>query len=93
MTSQQIAVGVLVVVAALALRTAMAERRHRGAGLAQWRFLRDAKAVVAGLIVFAGMTVGVLASGMQPGAVLWALLAGLLTALIIYQLTHEGPRF
>lgn len=92
MTSQQIAAGVLVVVAALAFRTALAERRHRGSGLAQWRFLSDAKAVVAGLIVFAGMTVGVLAIGIEPGAVLWAVLAGLLTSLIVYQLTHQGPR-
>lgn len=90
MTSQ-IAVGILVVLAALALRTAWVERRQPGAGLQQWRFLGDAKAVAAGLLVFAGMTVAVIVSGVPGGAVVWALLAGLLTSLIVYQLTHGRP--
>ncbi|MBB6415788.1 hypothetical protein [Streptomyces sp. AK010] len=91
MTAQDVAVGV-VVVAVLVVRTAVAERREPGSGVAQWRFLRDAKALAAGLIVFVGITIGALVSDVRPGAVLWALLAGLLVALITYQLTHQRPR-
>lgn len=92
MTTQDIALGVLVVVAALAIRTAWAERRQRGSGLAQWRFLTDTKATFAGLTVFVGMTVAVFLSGAPGSTVLWALLAGLLTALIVYQVTQGPPR-
>ncbi|MEU0675199.1 hypothetical protein ABZ330_20345 [Streptomyces sp. NPDC006172] len=91
MTSE-IAVGLLVVVAALALRVAWAERQKPGSGLAQWRFLADGKAVVAGSLVFVGMTAAVFMTGTPKGAVMWALLAGLLTALIVYQVTHGRPR-
>ncbi|QKZ18369.1 hypothetical protein [Streptomyces chartreusis] len=91
MTSQ-VAIGILVLVAALALRTAWAERQERGSGLAQWRFLGDVKAVASGLTVFVGMTIAVIVTGASGGVVPWALLAGLLTALIVYQLTHGRPR-
>ncbi|MGW4889277.1 hypothetical protein [Streptomyces murinus] len=88
----QVVIGILIVVAALALRTAWAERRQAGSGLQQWKFLGNAKAVIAGLLVFGSFTAAVILSGEPGGAVLWAVLAGLLTALIVYQMTDGRPR-
>ncbi len=85
------AIGVLVIVAVLAIRTAVAEGRSKGSGLKHWSFLGNRWAATAGAFAFVGMTIAVVVSGADWGNVAWALLAGLLSAFIIDQLTKQQP--
>ncbi|GAA2621578.1 MULTISPECIES: hypothetical protein [Streptomyces] len=75
---------VAVVVAALVIRTAVAELREPGSGRRQWTFLADPRAVSAGaLTVVALGALGWLHAGSE-GAV-WAGLAGFLVAFTVSQ--------
>ncbi|OLZ67041.1 hypothetical protein AVW11_14300 [Streptomyces amritsarensis] len=73
---------VAIIVAALVVRTAVAELRAPGSGRRQWAFLTDRRAWAIGagtavvLGVFGWATAG-------PTAALWAALAGLLVASLV----------
>ncbi|MCB5180096.1 hypothetical protein [Streptomyces antimicrobicus] len=71
-----------IVIAALVIRTAVAELRDPGAGRRQWRFLRDPRALAAG----AGVTLVLALAGWRSGgapALPWAVLAGVLVAFTL----------
>ncbi|MCP3757227.1 hypothetical protein [Streptomyces sp. TBY4] len=73
---------IAIVLAALVIRTAVAELRVPGSGRGQWSFLSDRRALATGAAtaVLLGW-VGWAASG--PAATAWAVLAGLLTAAVV----------
>ncbi|MCB5166961.1 hypothetical protein LG634_19205 [Streptomyces bambusae] len=71
-----------VVIAALVIRTAVAELRDPGAGRRQWRFLRDPRALAAGACVTLVLALAGWRSGGLP-ALPWAVLAGALVSFTI----------
>ncbi|MGW6972106.1 hypothetical protein [Streptomyces sp. NPDC054952] len=73
---------VAIVVAALVVKTAVAELREPGAGRVQWTFLRDVRALAAGVCtaVLLGLVGWIQAGG---EGVLWAALAGVLVAFAV----------
>ncbi|MCX5588972.1 hypothetical protein [Streptomyces erythrochromogenes] len=73
---------VAIIVAALVIRTAVAELRAPGSARRQWAFLTDRRAwaVAAGTALVLG-AFGWATAG--PAAALWAALAGLLVASLI----------
>lgn len=73
---------VAIVIAALVIRTALAEMRRPGSARTQWAFATNARALTAGALTTA--VLGVIA--MQTygcDAAAWAVLAGALVALIV----------
>ncbi|MER7661044.1 MULTISPECIES: hypothetical protein [unclassified Streptomyces] len=75
---------VAIVVAALVVRTALAERKEPGSGRRQWMFPADPHAVSAGAItaVALGAPAWLHAGG---EGIVWAGLAGLLVAFTVAQ--------
>ncbi|MFE6844657.1 hypothetical protein [Streptomyces sp. NPDC057686] len=72
---------IAMVVAALVIRTAVAEMRHPGSGRAQWRFLTDRRALATGALT--ALLLGLLAwATAGPVAAAWAVLAGALVAYV-----------
>ncbi|MES5819777.1 hypothetical protein [Streptomyces sp. RG80] len=73
-----------IIIAALVVRTALGELRHRATAREQWAFATDHRAVAAG-----GTTAGaVILLGWHqagPAAVAWALLIGALTAHLVHR--------
>ncbi|MFG2989609.1 hypothetical protein ACGFZK_10040 [Streptomyces sp. NPDC048257] len=77
-------IAVTVVVAALVIRTALAELREPGSGRRQWMFLRDPRAVLTGALTAVALGVlGWLHAG--PEGAVWAALAGFLVAFTVSQ--------
>ncbi|WP_327261214.1 hypothetical protein OG444_06435 [Streptomyces sp. NBC_01232] len=75
---------VTVVVAALVIRTALAELREPGSGRRQWTALADPRAVSAGALTAVILGVlGWLHAG--PEGAVWAGLAGVLVAFTVAQ--------
>ncbi|MFI8356841.1 hypothetical protein [Streptomyces cyaneofuscatus] len=74
---------------ALAIRTVLEERRNPGSASRSWRFLRNTQAVLLGSLVFVAMTAAVFLTGDEWGRVVWAVLAGLLTAFIADELARR----
>ena len=73
---------VAIVVAALVIRTAVAELREPGSARTQWAFVTNARAVTTGAV--AAVTLGLLgwrSSGY--GALAWAVLVGVLVAFLV----------
>ncbi|MFE6481026.1 hypothetical protein [Streptomyces rochei] len=72
---------VLMIIAMLLLRVVIGELRRPGSTRQQWLFLRNRTAVIAGAVAFvlAVATGWVVA---KAGVLLWAVLVGLLVALI-----------
>lgn len=79
----------VIIAAALAVRTALAEWREPGSARKQWRFLSNPIAAAGGGIVFASLAAAVLVSGKPLPYLAWALLAGLLAALIADQVAKR----
>lgn len=73
---------VAVVVAALVIRTAVTELREPGSARAQWAFATNARAVATGAVTAAALGLLGWQSG-GYGAVAWAVLAGVLVAVIV----------
>ncbi|MFJ3921758.1 hypothetical protein [Streptomyces sp. NPDC090022] len=74
--------GTAIVIAALVIRTAVAELRKPGAGRRQWDFLRDRRALAAG--AGTGVVLALIAwRSAGPASLPWALLAGVLVAFTI----------
>ncbi|WP_229907285.1 hypothetical protein [Streptomyces vinaceus] len=73
-----------IVIAALVVRSALAELREPGSGRRQWMFLTDRRAVSAG--AFTALALGLLGwrQAGTEGAV-WAALAGILVAFVMGQ--------
>ncbi|GAQ64985.1 hypothetical protein [Streptomyces scabiei] len=73
-----------IIIAALVVRTALGELRHRGTAREQWAFATDRRAVAAGATTAAAT---VLLGWYQAGhaAVAWALLVGALTAHLVHR--------
>jgi hypothetical protein len=69
----------LIILAALVIRTAIAEIRHPGSARRQWAFATSRRAIAAGGLVAVSVT-GIGWSQAGWAAVAWALLAGALTA-------------
>ncbi|MEV6578640.1 hypothetical protein AB0M92_10835 [Streptomyces sp. NPDC051582] len=72
------------VIAALVVRTALAELREPGSGRRQWMFLTDRRAVSAGALI--ALVLGLL-GWRQAGVegLVWAGLAGILVAFVMGQ--------
>ncbi|MFD8193995.1 hypothetical protein [Streptomyces wuyuanensis] len=80
---------VAVVVAALVIRTAVAEMRHPGSARARWALASGTRAVTAGAVAAAALgLVGWRYFGY--GAVAWAVLAGVLVAGVVDRRPPEG---
>ncbi|MFJ8079268.1 hypothetical protein ACIQ6Y_01385 [Streptomyces sp. NPDC096205] len=82
MTMQDMGPAVLavsIVLALLVIRTAVHELKAPGAGRREWAFLRDTRALTAGLAT-AGLFVALGWTLSGPGSLPWAVLAGLLVA-------------
>ncbi|MFJ9077243.1 hypothetical protein ACIRO3_18685 [Streptomyces sp. NPDC102278] len=73
---------VAIVVAALVVKTAVAELGEPGAGRVQWAFLRDARSLAAGACtaVILGLVGWIQAGG---EGVVWGVLAGILVAFAV----------
>ncbi|MEU7601894.1 hypothetical protein AB0B78_31950 [Streptomyces sp. NPDC040724] len=72
---------IAIVMAALVIRTAVAEIREPGSGRRQWAFLTDRRAMATGAAV--GLALGVLGwAAAGPVAAAWAVLAGVLVAFV-----------
>ncbi|MFI7357870.1 hypothetical protein ACIBTP_28600 [Streptomyces avidinii] len=73
---------IVIVVAALVIRTAIAEIRRPGSGRRHWRFLTDPRALAIGALT--ALLLGLLARATAgPVAVAWAVLAGVLVAYVV----------
>ncbi|MCX4632171.1 hypothetical protein [Streptomyces sp. NBC_01443] len=72
---------IAIVVAALVIRTAVAEVRQPGSGRKHWRFLTNPRALATGALT--GLLLGLLAwTTAGPVAAAWAVLAGALVAYV-----------
>ncbi|MBT2479739.1 hypothetical protein [Streptomyces sp. ISL-94] len=72
---------IAIVIAALVIKTAVAEIRVPGSGRRQWASLTDRRAVATGAAV--GLALGLLGwAAAGPAAAAWAVLAGLLVAFV-----------
>ncbi|WP_328297337.1 hypothetical protein OG389_05550 [Streptomyces sp. NBC_00435] len=73
---------IAIVVAALVIRTAIAEIRQPGSGRRQWKFLTNPRALATGALtaVLLGLLAWVTAG---PAAAAWAALAGVLVAYVV----------
>ncbi|MFE7765959.1 hypothetical protein [Streptomyces sp. NPDC057438] len=77
-----------IVIAALLVRTALGELRHRGTAREQWAFAADRRAAAAGATTAAAtILLGWHQAG--PAAVAWALLIGALTAHLVHRDEHR----
>ncbi|MCX4717752.1 hypothetical protein ACFWB2_39625 [Streptomyces virginiae] len=73
-----------IVIAAVVVRTAVAELREPGSGRRQWSFLTDSRALTAGAIT--ALVLGLLGWRHAGGeGVVWAGLAGILVAFAMGQ--------
>ncbi|WP_405442209.1 hypothetical protein OG373_33415 [Streptomyces avidinii] len=73
--------GIVMVMAALVIRTAIAEIRHPGSGRSQWKFLTGPRALAAGALT--ALLLGLLGwATAGPVAAAWAVLAGALVAYV-----------
>ncbi|MEU9181677.1 hypothetical protein AB0C90_33450 [Streptomyces sp. NPDC048550] len=73
-----------IVVAALVIRTALAELGEPGSGRRQWMFLTDSRAVVAGAVT--ALALGLLGWRVAEGeGAVWAGVAGFLVAFAMGQ--------
>ncbi|MFI5666305.1 hypothetical protein [Streptomyces sp. NPDC051704] len=73
-----------IVIAAVVVRTAVAELREPGSGRRQWSFLSDSRALSAGAIT--ALVLGLLGWRQAGGeGVVWAGLAGILVAFALGQ--------
>ncbi|MEV7995831.1 hypothetical protein AB0O67_29240 [Streptomyces sp. NPDC086077] len=79
---------VVVVAAALLIKTAVVEIRRPGSARRQWAFVRDSTAVAGGAVV-GTVVLCVGWAQARHGALAWALLVAVLTA---YLLHHRKPR-
>ncbi|WP_405907714.1 hypothetical protein OG742_22595 [Streptomyces sp. NBC_00828] len=79
-----------VVVAALVVRSAVAELKKPGEARRQWEFLMNKTAAAIGGSSFLAVVGAVAVSGLGWGHLAWAVLAGLLTAFVTDQLTGES---
>lgn len=75
-----------ILLAALVVRTAMAEIKEKGAARKQWSFLANGTAVAVGAAFFLAAVALIIITGVGWGSAVWALLIGLLAALIADQL-------
>ncbi|MFF4098852.1 hypothetical protein [Streptomyces sp. NPDC001903] len=72
---------IALVVAALVIRTAVAEIRHPGSGRKHWKFLTSPRALATGALT--ALLLGLLAwTTAGPVAAAWAVLAGVLVAYV-----------
>ena len=78
----------VIVMAALVIRTAIAEIRQPGSARQQWAFTTDSRAMTAGVLV-ALATAGIGSHHVGWAAVAWAVLTGALTAFMVGQTTHH----
>ncbi|MFI6144428.1 hypothetical protein [Streptomyces sp. NPDC051109] len=75
-------ISIAIVVAALVIRTAVAEIRRPGSGRRHWRFLTDPRALATGAL--AALLLGLLAwTTAGPVAAAWAVLAGALVGYVV----------
>ncbi|MFC9000987.1 hypothetical protein ACFT7U_35500 [Streptomyces rochei] len=79
----------VILLAALVVRSAVNEMKRPGSARQEWQFLTNRPAPVGGGLAFAALAAAVVLSGSAWGNVAWAVLAGLLTAFIIDQMTSR----
>ncbi|MEU0414806.1 hypothetical protein ABZ307_44570 [Streptomyces griseorubiginosus] len=79
-----------IVLAALVIRSAVAELRNPGEARRQWGFVTNKVPAAAGSAAVLVMVVAIAAAGLDWGNLAWAVLAGLLIAFITDQLTDPN---
>ncbi|MFI7358958.1 hypothetical protein ACIBTP_34130 [Streptomyces avidinii] len=88
MSSAAAVLPVVVITAALVIRTAIGELRRPGSARLQWAFAADGRALAGGAAAAAAtVLLGWQQAG--PAALAWALLVGALTAHLVHHGTHR----